>query len=87
MAATITVRNLDERTQKLLKHRAVDNGRSFEAEIRAILETVANGQRPAQHDGNAEGFFQAAAQFRGIARDSGLVFPERSVEYPREVVL
>ena len=47
MAATITVRNLDERTQRILKHRAVDHGRSFEAEIRAILVQAALATEPA----------------------------------------
>jgi len=43
MASTITLRNLDENTQRALRHRAVDNGRSLEAEIRAILTATARG--------------------------------------------
>jgi plasmid stability protein len=39
--ATITVRNLDDEVQMLLKQRAAANNRSMEAEARAILtETV-----------------------------------------------
>ncbi|HEY3013501.1 MAG TPA: TraY domain-containing protein [Nocardioides sp.] len=35
--ATITVRNLDDDTQRRLKQRAAANNRSMEAEARAIL--------------------------------------------------
>lgn len=36
--AAVTVRNLPEETHKALRVRAAKNGRSTEAEIRAILE-------------------------------------------------
>jgi len=36
--AAVTVRNLPEETHKALRVRAAQNGRSTEAEIRAILE-------------------------------------------------
>jgi len=35
--ATITVRDLDERVRDRLRERAAANGRSMEAEVRAIL--------------------------------------------------
>jgi plasmid stability protein len=35
--ATITVRNLDEAVQRAIRARAAENGRSMEAEARAIL--------------------------------------------------
>jgi plasmid stability protein len=38
--ANLVVRNLDERVVKALKRRAAKNGRSAEAEHRAILETA-----------------------------------------------
>jgi plasmid stability protein len=44
--ATLTVRNLPEETQRALRVRAARNGRSTEAEVRAILEkTVRPPQR------------------------------------------
>ena len=42
MASTITVRNLDDDVKARLRVRAAENGRSMEAEVRAILaETLA----------------------------------------------
>lgn len=38
--ANLVVRNLDERVVKALKRRAASNGRSAEAEHRAILEAA-----------------------------------------------
>lgn len=84
MAATITVRNLDENTQRILRHRAVDHGQSFEAEIRAILDEVAHEESVAQTP--AEILFEAARQFRDAAADvGGFTVPERVVDYPREL--
>ncbi len=37
MASTITVRNLDDDVKAKLRVRAAENGRSMEAEVRAIL--------------------------------------------------
>lgn len=37
MASTITVRNLDDDVKARLRVRAAENGRSMEAEVRAIL--------------------------------------------------
>jgi antitoxin FitA len=41
--SAVTVRNLPEETHRALKHRAIQHGRSTEAEIRYILE---NAVRP-----------------------------------------
>ncbi len=38
--AAITIRNLSEETHRALRRRAVENGRSTEAEVRAILDEV-----------------------------------------------
>ena len=57
VASTITVRNLDEATQLVLRHRAVDNGRSFEAEIREILTEAARTSHSAS-------LFEAAEECR-----------------------
>ncbi len=48
--ATLTIRNLDDRTHRALRIRAAENGRSVEEEVRRILADVADGvsvsQRP-----------------------------------------
>lgn len=41
--AAITIRNLPDETHRALKARALANGRSTEAEVRAILNDVASG--------------------------------------------
>jgi len=81
MSSTISVRNLSEETQRVLKHRAVDNGRSFEAEIRAILTEAAHRSPPEQ----ARQLVEDAARVRAAGQGSGFTFPERTVEYQREV--
>lgn len=43
--AAITVRNLDENVKSKLQIRAASNGRSMEAEARAILEGAVNAQQ------------------------------------------
>lgn len=48
--AAVTVRNLPEETHRALKRRAVQHGRSTEAEIRNILE---NAVRPKMGLGSA----------------------------------
>jgi plasmid stability protein len=45
--AQLTVRKLDEVARERLKARAARNGRSLEAEARAILEQVAESEVPA----------------------------------------
>lgn len=40
--ATLTIRQLDERTHARLRGRAASHGRSVEAEVRAILDAVTN---------------------------------------------
>lgn len=48
--SAVTVRNLPEETHRALKRRAVQHGRSTEAEIRDILE---NAVRPNRRMGTA----------------------------------
>ena len=43
--ATLTIRQLDERTHTRLRRRAAEHGRSVEAEVRAILDSVAGRPR------------------------------------------
>ncbi|MDQ2848458.1 MAG: toxin-antitoxin system antitoxin subunit [Actinomycetota bacterium] len=40
--ATLTIRQLDERTHARLRGRAAEHGRSVEAEVRAILDATVN---------------------------------------------
>lgn len=40
--ATLTIRQLDERTHARLRGRAAEHGRSVEAEVRAILDAAVN---------------------------------------------
>lgn len=42
----VTIRNLSEETHRALKHRAKQNKRSTEAEIRAILNEAAKRDEP-----------------------------------------
>ena len=82
MASTITVRNVDDSTKRRLQHRAVDNGRSLEAEVRAILTEAANTARGAE---STSTLFAAAAQFRREVQDLDFTWAERIDEPPREV--
>ena len=82
MAAVITIRNLDENTQRVLRHRAVDHNRSFEAEVRAILDDAARRPEPVS---TAELLFTDAAEFREAQRGTDFVFPNRVSEQQREV--
>lgn len=59
--ATITVRNLDDTTKARLRLRAARNGRSTEAEVRAILDAAA-GEVPNDTGLGA----QFAAIYRGV---------------------
>ena len=43
--STLTIRNVSDNTHYLLKARAKSNGRSTEAEVRAILDAVAAPQK------------------------------------------
>jgi plasmid stability protein len=86
MASVITVRNLDEGTQRILRHRAVDHGVSFEAELRSVLEQAAS--QPARPPSHPEPtgltvLLAAAAEFRAAAKDLDFTV-ERIQEYPGE---
>jgi plasmid stability protein len=45
--ATLTIRQLDEKTKKRLRMRAADHGRSMEAEAREILKSAV-AEKPAK---------------------------------------
>jgi len=84
MAPTVTIRGLDESTQLALKHRAVDNRRSFEAEIRAILTDAAK-QPVGTNSAPQSALFAASAEFRQEVADLDFSWPKRVVDAPRQV--
>jgi len=84
MVSTITVRNVDDATKRAIKHRAVNHGRSFEAEIRAILRTVAS--ESGRNDlALPSTLVQAATAFRASVDDIDFTMPPRMDDQPREV--
>ena len=74
--ATLTVRGLDEHTRARLRVRAARNGRSMEAEVRAILHDALSD--PAAETGLGS---RIAARFAAIG-GVDLELPDRS-EMPR----
>lgn len=72
--ATITVRNLDDEVQRLLKVRAAEHNRSMEAEARAILSEAV------RVDTFMRDWIELTRPFRG-----DFELPERSM--PREIDL
>ncbi len=71
--ANITVRNLDDEVRKRLKQRAVEHGRSMEAEARSILTAALT------RGGLAQAWVEATEHLRG----DEIPLPERSA--PRQV--
>ncbi|WP_426026286.1 FitA-like ribbon-helix-helix domain-containing protein [Brevundimonas sp. TSRC1-1] len=65
VAMNIHVRNLDEETVRALEQRAARNGRSAEAEVRAILTAAAAVETPDRSD-----WIQTSDELR--ARSAGL---------------
>lgn len=63
--ASITVRNLDERTKRKLKVRAAQNGRSMEQEVREILKSEL-AKRPQTGADLAESIRRRFAPFGGV---------------------
>lgn len=79
--STLTVRNLDDAVKGRLRVRAAENGRSMEAEARAILhDTLLGADASAVRLGS-----RIHARFAGLRADA-LDLPPRS-ELPRAVDL
>jgi plasmid stability protein len=76
--ATLTIRQLDERTHARLRGRAAEHGRSVEAEVRAILDAAV--QLPEQNFLLA--LHESVAQAGGVS----LEVPPRT-DQPRPVDL
>ena len=62
----VTIRNLPEATHRALKQRAADNGRSTEAEIRAIIESAV---RPPQRVRLGSELAAIGREFGGVELD------------------
>lgn len=75
--STLTVRNLDDGLKARLRVRAAENGRSMEAEARAILRSTLVGEAGA----GARLGSRIHARFRGLRGDE-LELPPRT-ELPR----
>jgi antitoxin FitA len=56
--ATVTIRNLNERTKQVLQHRAVRHGVSMEQEIRTILDDAALAEKRSSA-GEEESLYEA----------------------------
>ncbi|MDR0626185.1 MAG: hypothetical protein LBG11_02815 [Bifidobacteriaceae bacterium] len=78
--AMITVRNLDEAAKRRLQRRAAANGRSMEAEVRSILESV----EESSETGSIVAAMREARQAIGYGR---LELPDRIRETQRDVVI
>lgn len=76
--ATLTIRQVDERTHARLRERAAKNGRSVEAEVRAMLNAAVNAPR--------QNFLLALRESVQEVGGVDLVFPPRS-DLPREIDL
>jgi plasmid stability protein len=73
LVASITIRNLDDDAKERLRVRAAANGRSMEAEARALIEKGVSSPYAGINIGQA---FRAAAAEIGYMDD--LVIPERA---------
>ncbi len=63
--ATLTIRQLDEKTKARLRVQAAHHGRSMEQEAREILRSALSGARPAKRN-LAEIIRQRFAAFGGV---------------------
>jgi len=73
--ATLTIRNLDERTKAQLRIQAARHGRSMEEEARTILRTAIEARQPvAGRTGLGSRIHEHFAQLGGVE----LELPERS---------
>jgi antitoxin FitA len=65
--ATIVIRNLNETVKRKLQVRAALNGRSMEAEARAVLDQLVAGEpRPGKRGGLGTALRKRFARFRGV---------------------
>lgn len=72
--ATLTIRNLDERTKAQLRIQAARHGRSMEEEVRTILRSAIEARQPVGGKGLGSRIHEHFAQLGGVE----LELPERS---------
>ena len=77
--ATITVRDLDDEVKQKLRERAAKNGRSMEAEVRAVLVDAVTVKEPVVEYGLATHIRNRLAQVDGFV---DLELPDRSQQMP-----
>ncbi|MEE9417558.1 MAG: hypothetical protein V3V01_19925 [Acidimicrobiales bacterium] len=77
--ATITIRGIDDETKAQLRLRAAGNGRSMEAEVRAILGQTLFGVLPPKALGSRikQRFVEVADQIEGLEEADDLELPAR----------
>lgn len=76
--ATLTIRNVDETTKRMLRHRAVRHGVSMEQEVRMILDrTVRSDSVPATEPGREESLYEAIRRLVEPHGGFDLDIPER----------
>jgi plasmid stability protein len=78
--ATITIRGIDDETKAQLRLRAAGNGRSMEAEVRAILGQTLFGVLPSKALGSRirQRFVEVTDQVGGPDESQELDLPARS---------
>ena len=81
--ATITVRDLDDGVKQKLRERAAKNGRSMEAEVRAVLEDAVTAKEPAVEYGLATWIHERFAEAGGW---EDFELPDRSQQMPEPSV-
>lgn len=83
MSSTLTVRNLDEAVKAKLRIQAAENGRSMEAEARAILRESLLGGAPTERLGTW--IHEQFADLGGVELDlPDRDEPARAAELPEE---
>ncbi|GAA4846216.1 hypothetical protein GCM10023201_42280 [Actinomycetospora corticicola] len=83
--ATITVRDLDDEVRSRLRVRAAENGRSMEAEVRAILEEAVRPSRLERRRAALARFRAAADNDDAIDELMASIPPRSSYPAPRGI--
>ncbi|WP_433799486.1 FitA-like ribbon-helix-helix domain-containing protein [Actinomycetospora sp. CA-084318] len=83
--ATITVRDLDDEVRSRLRVRAAENGRSMEAEVRAILEAAVRPSRLERRRAALSRFRSAPDRDDAIDELMAHVPPRNSYPAPRAI--
>ena len=83
---SITIRNIDDATKQGARLAGIKNGRSMEAEVRALLERT---YRPARDDRAARlramSDTEFVAHLVAVANGATLALPERTIDEDRDV--